>query len=459
MNFGKEILNYKNDILSDLKTLIEIKSVSSDSTSECEKALEFILRRAGELGLSAKNIENKAGHIQLGGSGALCGVLTHLDVVPAGKNWSVEPFTLTRQNGRLYGRGIVDDKGASIVNLYCLKALLDSGTEGKNTLRCIYGTDEEVGMSDMETYFEHEPMPDVSFTPDSNYGICYAEKGILQLKVKMDRNDGTTLSAIKAGNAVNAVPDEAKALLYFSDSDTNNLKKNSKKYNGSFNFHDTIDGLVIESFGKAAHSCEPEKGFNAALALAELLNGELGADEVGRLCSFIGYALHNETDGTSLGLKMRDFVSGDLSCNLSKIRLNDSKAYLTLDIRYPVTMNGKKILKQIEKSAAINELSVEVIHHIPPLYLAKESPTIALLSEAYEQITGEKPELYSTGGGTYARMLGGKGVAFGPVFKDDKVNMHNADESIDEENFFKHAQICLQAMYQMYTQDFEETVR
>ena len=46
----------------------------------------------------------------------------------------------------------------------------------------------------------------------------------------------------------------------------------------------------------------------------------------------------------------------------------------------------------------------------------------------------------------------GKGVAFGPVFPDDKCNMHNADESLDEEKFFKHAQICLEAMYKLFTE-------
>ena len=52
-------------------------------------------------------------------------------------------------------------------------------------------------MSDMVTYFENEPLPEISFTPDSDYGICFAEKGILQLKISMDRNDGTTLSDFK----------------------------------------------------------------------------------------------------------------------------------------------------------------------------------------------------------------------------------------------------------------------
>ena len=42
-------------------------------------------------------------------------------------------------------------------------------------------------------------------------------------------------------------------------------------------------------------------------------------------------------------------------------------------------------------------------------------------------------------------------VAFGPAFKNDDVRMHNADESMDKGNFLKHAQICLEAMYRMFT--------
>ena len=80
---------------------------------------------------------------------------------------------------------------------------------------------------------------------------------------------------------------------------------------------------------------------------------------------------------------------------------------------------------------------------------------ISLLSSAYKEVMGKNPELYSTGGGTYARMLGNKGVAFGPLFKDDYSNMHNANESLDEEKFMKHAEICLEAMYRMYTGKFD----
>lgn len=452
MNFGNIINEYKEDILRDLKTLIEIESVT-ENRDKCKEALDFILNKGKEFGLDVKNIDNIAGHIEIGNGGKLCGVLTHLDVVPAGNNWNYPPFTLTENNNRLYGRGIADDKGAALMSLYCLKALKDKKIESKNTLRCIFGTSEETGMEDMDTYFSKEPVPDFSFTPDSDYGICYAEKGILQLEVYIDRNDSKSLNSIKSGTVVNAVPDYAEALIYCNEEEADQIRNISNDIIGNFNFTETIDGLLIKSFGKAAHACEPEKGFNAALALIELLGNNLSCDDIGSLCSFIGYAIRTEYNGVSLGIKMRDFVSGDLTCTLSKINLNDNKASLTLDIRYPVTMIGEKILKQIEKSADIKNLKVNVLCHNKPLYLPKDSTTASLLSSAYKDITGAIPEFYSMGGGTYARTLKNKGAAFGPVFKGDNVNMHNADESMDKDNYFKYGEICLQAMYKMLTED------
>ena len=70
----------------------------------------------------------------------------------------------------------------------------DSGVKGVNTLRTIYGTGEETGMEDMENYFKKNPLHDMAFTPDSDYGICFAEKGILQLEVSTLLNNATTLS-------------------------------------------------------------------------------------------------------------------------------------------------------------------------------------------------------------------------------------------------------------------------
>lgn len=452
MYFGYEILKYKDEILSDLDKLLRIESIAGEKDEECKNALNFILQRAKDFGLSVTNVKDKAGHAEIGNGKKLCGVLTHLDIVPAGNNWSVVPYELTRKDGRLYGRGIADDKGAALISLYCLRALKESGIKGENTLRAIFGTDEEKGMEDMELYFEKEPVPDYSFTPDSDYGICYGEKGILQLKLTSSHHNGTALTEFHSGKTVNAVPDTAYALLECSNYDDNQLLRLSDASEGNFEFVNTIDGLMILCRGKAAHACEPDKGSNAATTLIDLLAKHFSHSDLGSICTFIDYAINNETDGRSLGIKMCDAVSGPLTVNVGTVKIIDDKSELTLDIRYPVTINGDGILYRVTKSAELENLEVKVLNHSRPLYIEKNSKILSLLSSAYETVMNEKPKLYTTGGGTYARKLGGNGVAFGPAFADDETNMHNANESIDEEKFFKHAEICLEAMYKMFTE-------
>lgn len=451
MLFGDKILKYKDEILNDLNTLISIESVADSMPGECDKALEFALNKAKEFGLAEERVTQLSGHITLGDKGKLCGVLSHLDVVPAGNGWSVNPFALTQKDGRLYGRGIADDKGAALVSLYCLRALKENGVKGKNTLRVIYGIAEEVGMEDMDGYFEKMPVPELAFTPDSEYGICFAEKGILQLEVSSKTNNSRIINQFASGKAVNAVPDSACAIIDTSSYDEENLVQLANLSDGSFEFKNTIDGLMIISRGKAAHACEAEKGYNAAAALVDIIADAFDKSEIGSLCYFIDYAINKETNGRSLGLKMSDCVSGALSVNLASLNIDDEYAKAKFDIRYPVTVNGDAVLSQFKKVADRSDLEVSVINHEKPLYVEKDSELIGLLSEAYEAVTGEAPQLYSTGGGTYARKLGNKGVAFGPNFMDDDIHMHNSDESVDENNFFKHAQICLEAMYRLFT--------
>ncbi len=454
LSFGEKILNYKEDILKDLKTLIAIKSVASQSQEETQRALEFILSRASEMGLEAQNVENIAGHVQYGNGGKLCGVLTHLDVVPAGSGWSSDAFELSQRDGRLYGRGIADDKGAAIIALYCLKALKDEGVAGKNTLRAIYGTREELDMKCIETYFETNPLPDMSFTPDSSYGICVGEKGIMQIEIEAADNDGTFLNEFKAGNALNAVPDKAYVLLDCSESDEHQLYRFADaKDNVDFEFKYTIDGMMIIATGKASHACEPENGVNAAAQLIDLLTSNFGYNGLGSLVGFIDSAIGLETNGNSLGIKMRDSASGALSLCLSMVSILENSAKAAIDVRYPVTMDSDAIFYRIRKAAEKEGLKIRMLNHEKPLHLGDSSPLIKLLKSSYKSVTGEEPAVYSTGGGTYARKLGGRGVAFGPVFPDDTCRMHNSDESLDEEKFFLHAQICLQAMYDMLNCD------
>ena len=451
MSFGDKIMDYKADIITDLAELIAIQSVTGIQ-EDCKKALDWMMRKAQEFGLTANSYDNVAGHAELGSGGKLCGVLTHLDVVPEGNNWNSLPFELSvGDNGYMYGRGVADDKGAALITLYCLKALKDNGVVGKNTLRAIFGTNEERGMTDMEEYFKYEPVPDLSFTPDSSYGICKGEKGILQLELYAETHDGTTLTQFHSGKTVNAVPDTAYALLDCTENEDHQLARLADAKKGSFEFYYTIDGMMVLSRGCAAHAAEPEEGLNAATALIDLLTSNFDLPSMGSMAAFISHYVGTDTDGVMLGLKQADKESGPLTVNVGTVHIDSGYATCTMDIRYPVTADGEEILNILKRQAEAEGLHVKVLAHQKPLYLDDDSDIIRILSESYETVTGEKPDLYTTGGGTYARMLGGKGVAFGPVFKGEVSNIHNANECINVDLYFKHARICLESMHNLFT--------
>ena len=71
----------------------------------------------------------------------MVGVLVHIDTVPVGEGWRVDPFDGTVIDGKVYGRGTNDDKGPAMVALYAMKALKDSGVPVNKRIRLIIGGD------------------------------------------------------------------------------------------------------------------------------------------------------------------------------------------------------------------------------------------------------------------------------------------------------------------------------
>ncbi len=442
-------MQYKDELLNDLDELMRIRSVSAEDKAAAARALEYVLNRAEQMGFKTVNIDGIAGHVEYGEGDGLAAVLAHVDVVPAGEGWSMEPYCLTERDGRLYGRGLVDDKGPAMAALYCMKALKDSGVVPKRRLRLILGAAEEIGMEDMEIYFGREDMPDMAFTPDSDYGICTNEKGILQLELYSKDNSSTLISRFRSGSAVNAVPSRAEALIDCTEREDNQLRRAADKSPCVCDFIYTMDGLSITLTGKAAHACVPHEGVNSAMQLIRLLSDSFGRMVLGSLCSFLDDAIGLENDGASLDIACSDEQSGALTVNVGVVGIDETGSKALIDIRYPVTASADEIFETISEKASYEGLMTRVINHERPLSVNGDAPVTNLLRTAYKEITGEEPELYSTGGGTYARTLRNNGVAFGPVFKGDPARIHDTDEGMDKNNFFRHAQICLEAMYRM----------
>ena len=130
-----------------LDRLIAFPSVSTDSNLGVVAFLEDHLR---ELGFAVTRLTDatgqKAGLLARIGPEGDGGVLlsAHTDVVPvAGQAWSRDPFRLTRDGGRLYGRGTTDMKG------FLASALAAAGQAARTGLaqpfRLVLSWDEELG--------------------------------------------------------------------------------------------------------------------------------------------------------------------------------------------------------------------------------------------------------------------------------------------------------------------------
>ena len=459
MEIEKNILRYQDDILKDLARMVEIPSVCSMAEdgkpfgAESARALAEILRIADGMGFETKNVGNYAGHAEYGTGDEYAAVVAHVDVVPAGDGWETEPFRMTRKGDLVYGRGTADDKGAAVAALYCLKALKDAGVTGKRKLRVIFGAGEEIASDDLKMYFRSEPMPVMAFTPDSDYGICNREKGILRIALRAPKSCSKAVLSFAAGTVANAVPARAEAVVSAAGGAENRLRAAAKTVKGEFRVEAEGDTVKVVSIGRASHAMQPQEGVNAASNLIALLSEALSAEELGGFPGFLSSAIGTETDGASMGVKQSDGPSGPLTLNLGLLHFGDCPAEAVLDLRYPVTGSGSGIFETIRDRAERAGLTAELLLDNKPLYFPEDHPLIALLQDAYRSVRGVPAELYATGGGTYAREIPGRAVAFGPFFPDEPDRrLHNSNENIDLGRFMEHAQICLAAMYRMMTE-------
>ena len=122
----------KEALLKTLQESIRIRSVEDTPAEDApygmgiRDCLDHALQTAKELGFSVVNLDNQMGWCEYGEGEEMIAVLGHLDVVPEGEGWSFRPFGGEIRDGKVLGRGSIDDKGPTITALYALAALRDS---------------------------------------------------------------------------------------------------------------------------------------------------------------------------------------------------------------------------------------------------------------------------------------------------------------------------------------------
>ncbi|MFQ9976443.1 MAG: M20/M25/M40 family metallo-hydrolase, partial [Butyricicoccus sp.] len=116
MNCKPYIRAHADELLESLAALVRIPSVEGVPEEhapfgrEPARALHETLALCEKLGFRTGNMDDRVGWCEYGEGEEMVAVLGHLDVVPAGDGWTeTEPFSGEIKNGRIYGRGTMDD--------------------------------------------------------------------------------------------------------------------------------------------------------------------------------------------------------------------------------------------------------------------------------------------------------------------------------------------------------------
>ena len=445
----KKIDDGFDELVSDLQHTLTYQTEASGYDPKAEhpfgehmsEALNAFLDMARGHGFITRNIDNMVAYIDTSDDRSLplYGLMCHLDVVPAGDRakWIHPPYGGVAENGRIYGRGSLDDKGPAVVALYAMKAVRDS----KN-LRCrfrlIVGLDEETGaFRCMKRYLKTEEIPLYSFSPDGAFPLINAEKGILRLTIEKhfdetESKSDRTIERISGGVRTNIIPDAASAIL-----------------KGEFSHHAAegieFEGDRIVAKGKAAHVKYPDKGDNAILKLLAYI-ASLDIDTpLGRYVRDLHTLFPGEYDGKSLQIAAEDGISGSLFCSLSIIGADEKQCVLKIDIRHPVTVKGDGIVGKLKTVFGVFGATVRVDSRNEPLYMPETDPFVRLLLDSYASVTGDEGKPLYTAGGTYCRDMPNS-VSFGIVFPGEEPVAHMANEYVNVNSLRKAAHIYAEAL-------------
>jgi len=462
MNIESKIDELSSELISSTQQIIKIKGIEETDAGYMapygegvKKTLECALQISHQLGFRTTNLDGYAGFAEYGDGEDYIAVLGHVDLVPEGDGWLYPPYGGEIHDGKLYGRGAIDDKGPIMAALYGLKAIMDLRLPLTHRVRIIFGTNEETGCDDMKYYLTKEKLPLMGFTPDADYPIIHAEKGLtifdIVKKLRINENSSERIVELKGGLRVNMVPDFCEAKLI-----TNRPEKLktlavefavSKGYDIRTEIKDCH--FIIKSYGKAAHGSTPEQGKNAILQLFAFIESiNMENCDILEFIKFCNKNIGMNPYGELFGCGLEDEPSGKLSFNTGIVELTGDKIVLSLNLRYPVTYTFEDMMIPFNKRLEGTGIVVENFENDNPLYMPKDHPLIQKLQKVYTKQTGEEARLLAIGGGTYAKSMDNI-VAFGPLFPGQPELAHQTNEYIELKDLILNAKIYAHAIYEL----------
>jgi len=310
---------------------------------------------------------NVIGNIGSGRNGKILFLPGHMDVVPAGEGWNSDPFEPVIEDGKMFGRGTLDNKGPLAAAMMAGKILKD-----------VVGDENIGGLLQVAALADEEATD-----PDGvDYGIEYLlEEGLISPTYAI-------------------VPDVGY-----------NMEKIEIAEKGKVNYK-------ITTRGKQAHGSTPELGVNAIYPMAKVVS----------LIEAI--KLESKEDpafDTQATINLGEIHGGTTSNTVP----NQCHIVLDIRIMPDQTPEGvQKELEDLCKRVG-DDITVEIMEQSRAHKVNPESVLVKKIQENCKRVRHHEPGLIGFGGITFAKSLnlnGVEAVGFGP---GDDTAFHVENECVE----------------------------
>jgi acetylornithine deacetylase/succinyl-diaminopimelate desuccinylase-like protein len=420
------------ELVAELAEFVAIPSVSADAAhaADIETAATWIAARINEGGGSAELVPWGARPLVVGeipasaSSESAPTVLTyaHFDVQPPDplELWESPPYELTRRDGKLFARGVADDKGNMYALVEAARQLADEGSLPVN-VRFAFDGEEEVGGDSIVQWLEQdEGRADAALILDGAMAardkpIFYVGvRGMLYFHLRVRTGTTDMHSGMFGSAALNAAHALMSALA---------------------NVVPRPDGYLPDELraGRLAPSDEELAAWAQLPAGSEQLS-HYGATPI---APGAGDEFYVRTFADT-ALDVNGIASG--SPDLVKTVL-PVEARANVSIRLAPGQEPDEIREAFERLVRAGlpegaELEITVKNSARPALTPTDAPAIRLAGDAFEEVVGARPLLVRTGGtlpiyaGLVARGLPTLATGFGI---ESECNVHAPNENVPED--------------------------
>jgi acetylornithine deacetylase/succinyl-diaminopimelate desuccinylase-like protein len=423
--------------LSELTAWIACPSISADPAyaADVRASAETAAARMRAAGLSGEVLETDGHPVAYGAWLGAPGAPTiliygHHDVQPADPLalWTTPPFEASVRNGKIYGRGSVDDKGQVLMHLAAIEAHLRlTGTLPINVKVVVEG-EEEIGSPNFEAFLARERerlscdvvvVSDTAVFAEDVPSLTVSLRGLVHWELTVHGPAGDLHSGYYGGVVRN--PLEALAQILAS------LKDPAGRV-AVAGFYDGVRELTAAERADYAQLPFDAAREAAALGVPEL-TGESGfapLERMWRRPTLEINGMYGGYQGPGGKTIVPSFARAKISARLVPAQEPE---------------HVKRVVTEHLRRAAPSGVRVEIEAHgdVRAVETSRDHPAVAAAARAMERGFGKPPVFIGTGGtigpvSSFDRILGLPQVLIGVGLPDDAI--HAPNEKFDLGQFY-----------------------